>query len=91
MGEQGHHAHHGLCRGAQPRADGALTGAEGVVTRVADAALRLLRMDTESALARVASGRAGLMGAACRRGVHASPPRSIGERTRRNMSSPPFA
>jgi len=91
MGEQGHHEHRGLCRGAQPIEDGAFTGAEGCVTRVAEEALLLLHMDTDIALARVTSGRAVLIGAECRRGVHAYPPSSVGERTKRSMSGPPFA
>src|SRR6266480_4924875 len=91
MGEQGHHQHHGLGRGAQPIEDGAFAGAERLVTRVADEALLLLRMDTDIALACLASGRAMLIGAECRRGVHACPPSSVGERTKRSMSGPPFA
>ena len=65
--------------------------AEGFMTRVADKALLLLRMDTNIALARLASGRAVLIGAECRCGVHACPPSSVGERTTRSMSGPPFA
>src|SRR2546430_4865241 len=91
MSEQGHHQHHGLGRGAQPIEDGAFAGAERLVTRVADEALLLLRMDTDIALACLASGRAMLIGAECRRGVHACPPSSVGERTKRSMSGPPFA
>src|SRR5207249_1783361 len=60
-------------------------------TRVADEALLLLRMDTDIALACLASDRAMLIGAECRRGVHACPPSSVGERTKRSMSGPPFA
>src|SRR2546423_8346979 len=48
-------------------------------------------MDTDIALACLASGRAMLIGAECRRGVHACPPSSVGERTKRSMSGPPFA
>ena len=67
MSKQGHHEPHGLCRGAQPIEDGACAGAEGFVTRVADEALLLLRMDADIALARLASGRAVLIGAECSR------------------------
>src|SRR5215510_7989331 len=44
------------------------------MTRVADEALLLLRMDTDIAPADLASGRAVPVGAACRRGVHDAPP-----------------
>src|SRR5262245_15501113 len=74
MGQQGHHEHHSLCRGAQPIEDGPCAGAEGCVTRVADEALLLLGMDTNIALAGLASGRAVLVGAECGRGVHDTPP-----------------
>src|SRR5262249_11957653 len=74
MGEQGHHDDHGLCRGAQPIEDGPFASAEGLLTRVTDEPLLLLRMDTEIALAALASGRTVLVGAACRRGVHDAPP-----------------
>jgi len=90
MGEQGHHEDHGLGRRAQPRAGGACGGAERLVTHVTDAPLFLLRMDTNSALAGVAAGRTGLLGADYRCGVHACPPSSVGERTQRRMSGPPL-
>src|SRR5256714_11492186 len=48
-------------------------------------------MDTDIALACLASGRAMLIGAECRRGVHACPRSSVGERTKRSMSGRPFA
>ena len=56
MGEQSHDEGHGLCRGAQPIEDGPWAGAEGLVTRVADEALLLLRMDTDIAMACLAYG-----------------------------------
>src|SRR5207302_65998 len=74
MGEQGHDEHHRLCRGAQPIKDGPCAGAEGLLTRVTDEPLLLLRMDTNIALADLASGRAVAIGAECRRGVHDAPP-----------------
>src|SRR4030095_10758234 len=74
MGEQGHHEHHGLCRGTQPIEGRPFTGAEGFVTRVADEALLLLRMDTDIALTRLASSRTVLIGAEYGRGVHDAPP-----------------
>src|SRR5262249_38425183 len=74
MGEQGHHEHHGLCRGAQSIEDGPCAGTEGFMTRVADEALLLLRMDTDIAPADLASGRAVPVGAECRPGVHDAPP-----------------
>ncbi len=75
MAESGQRGDQGrLCRGAQPIEEGTFAGAEGVVTRVADEALLLLRMDTNSALAGLASGMEVLIGAACGRGVHDTPP-----------------
>src|SRR5262245_8888015 len=74
MSEQGHHEHHGLGRGTQPIKDGPFAGAEGFATLVADEALPFLRMDTNIALAGLASGRAVLLGAECSRGVHDAPP-----------------
>src|SRR5262245_32995811 len=91
VGQQGHDEHHRLRRGAQPIEDRAFAGTEGLVTRMADEALLLLRMDTDVALARLASGRAVLIGAECRGGGHACPPSNGGERTKRSMSGPPFA
>jgi hypothetical protein len=74
MGAQGHHEHHGLCRGAQPREASPRAGAAGFGTRVAEEALLLLRMETKIALAGLASGRAVRMGAQCGCGVHDPPP-----------------
>jgi hypothetical protein len=64
MSAPGHHAHHGLCRGAQALADRTSAGAEGFVARVTDASLLRPRMDTKGARARLASGRAVRIGAA---------------------------
>ena len=66
--------HYGLCRGTQPIEDGPFAGAEGFMTRVADEALLLLRMDPNIALAGLASGMTVLIGAECSRGVHDTPP-----------------
>src|SRR4029434_1428777 len=74
MGEEGHDEHHRVGRGAQPIENGAFAGAEGLLTRVTDEPLLLLRMDTNIALADLASGRAVPVGAECRRGVHDAPP-----------------
>ena len=74
MGEQGDHEHHGLCRGTQPLEDSPFAGAERFVSRVADEALLFVRMDTNIALAGLASGRAVLIGAAYGCGVHDTPP-----------------
>src|SRR6516165_4973614 len=90
MGEQGHDDHHSLCRGAQPIEDGAFAGAEGLLTRVTDEALLLPRMDTNVALARLASGRAVLIGAEYGCGVHDSPPGCVWKHAKRSMSGPPF-
>src|SRR2546423_7052676 len=56
MGEQGHHDDHSLCRGAQPREDRTLAGAEGLLTLVTDEALLLARMDTDIVHTCLASG-----------------------------------
>src|SRR6516225_1945003 len=90
MGEQGHDDHHSLCRGAQPIEDGAFAGAEGLLTRVTDEALLLPRMDTNVALARLASGRAVLIGAEYGCGVHDGPPDCVWKHAKRSMSGPPF-
>jgi hypothetical protein len=70
-------------RGAQPIDDGACAGAEGVVTRVPDEPVFLLRMDTAIALARLASGRTGPMGAACGCGGHDGPPGVVWKHAKR--------
>src|SRR6266705_2312690 len=54
----------------QPIEDRAFGGAEGFVALVADEPLLLPRMDTNIALARLASGRARQIGAKYRCGVH---------------------
>ena len=69
MGEQGHHEPHGLCRGAQAIEVRTSAGAEGFVARVTDESLLLPRMDTNIAMASLASGRAVLIGAEYDRGV----------------------
>src|SRR6516165_11063601 len=74
MSEQRHHEAHRLSRGAQPIEDRPFCSAEGCVTRVADEALLLLRMDTDIALANLTSGMAVLIGAECNRGVHDTSP-----------------
>ena len=74
MGEQGHDDHHGLRRGAQPVKDRTFRGAEGLMTLLTDEPLLLTRMDTDIALANVASGMAVPIGAEYRCGVHDDPP-----------------
>src|SRR6266571_9490081 len=91
MGEQGHDDHHGLCRGAQPIEDGTFAGAEGFVTRVTDEPLFLLRMDTDIALARLASGRTVPIGAECGCGVHDGPPGVVWKHAKRSIFVPPFS
>src|SRR6266571_2331954 len=91
MGEQGHDDHHGLCRGAQPIEDGTFAGAEGFVTRVTDEPLFLLRMDTDIALARLASGRTVPIGAECGCGVHDGPPGVVWKHAKRSIFGPPFS
>jgi hypothetical protein len=48
-------------------------------------------MDANIALASLPSSGTCSIGAECRGGVHACPPRSVGERTKRSMVGPPFA
>src|SRR5919198_6094405 len=79
MGQQGHHEHHRLCRGAQPIEDGPCAGAEGFMTRVADEALLLPRVDTNITLAGLASRMAARIGAEYRCGVHDHPPGYAGK------------
>src|SRR5262249_42582766 len=74
MGQQGHHEAHRLGRGAQPIEDRTFGRAEGFVARVADEPLLLPRMDTDIALARLASGRTVPIGAEDGCGVHDGPP-----------------
>jgi hypothetical protein len=74
MGEQRHHEAHGLGRGAQAVKRGAFGGAERLMALVADEPLFLLRMDTDIALASLASSRAVSIGAECGCGVHDAPP-----------------
>src|SRR4030095_16950463 len=74
VGEQGHDDHNSLCRGAQPIEDCPCAGAEGFVTRVADEAPLLLRMDTNIALAGLASRMAARIGAEYGCGGHDAPP-----------------
>src|SRR5215510_16263551 len=74
MSQQGHDDDDGFCRGAQPIEDRACGGAEGFVALVADEALLLPRMDTNIALARLASRMAVRIGAEYHCGVHDAPP-----------------
>jgi hypothetical protein len=48
-------------------------------------------MDANIALASLPSSGTRSIGAECRSGVHACPPSSVGERTKRSMAGPPFA
>ena len=54
---------------------------KGLATLRADEAPVLPRMDANITLAGLASGGTRHIGAECRCGVHACPPRSVGERT----------
>src|SRR5262245_19747652 len=90
MGEQGHDDHDRLCRSAQPIEDGAFASAEGFVTRMTDEAPLLLRMDTNIALAGLASSRAMPVGAACGCRVHDSPPGFVWKQAKRSMLPPHF-
>src|SRR5215471_11625086 len=90
MGKQGHDDDDDVCRGAQPIEDRAFGGAEGLVALVTDEPLLLPRMDTNIALASLASGRAVPIGAECRCGVHDGPPGFVWKHAKRSMSGPPF-
>jgi hypothetical protein len=78
MGKQrdDHGAKVGRC--AQPVKDGPVRGSKGLATLRADEASVLARMDANIPLAGLTSGGTRR---ACRCGVHACPPRSVGERT----------
>ena len=88
MGEQGQNDHDSLCRSVQPIEDGAFASAEGFVTRMTDEAPLLLRMDTNIALADLASSRAMPVGAACGGRVHDSPPGFVWKQAKRSMLDP---
>src|SRR5215471_21350596 len=90
MGQQGHDDDHGLGRGAQPIAHRASGGAERLVTLMAEEALLLPRMDTDMALADVASRMTVPLGAACGCGVHDGPPGCVWKQAKRSMFGPHF-
>jgi hypothetical protein len=91
MGKQGHDDDHGLGRGAQPIEHCACGGAERFVTRVADEALLLLRMDTDIALADLASGMTVPVRAKCLVGAMTLLLARRGNIATRSMSGPPLA
>src|SRR5205823_6874467 len=74
MGAEGPNDDHRLGGGAQPREDGALCRADGLLTRGTDAPRFLPRMASDRALASLASRRAVAIGAECGCGVHDAPP-----------------
>src|SRR5438105_14476914 len=92
MGEQGHDEGHGLCGSAQSVKHRAFGGTERLVTGVTDEPLLLLRMDTNSGWAGLASGRAREIGAEYCGGVHGDSPFLVvlGSMPRRSMPGPPF-
>jgi len=90
MGEQREDQRHQVARRAQAVQDGPVRCGTGLATRRADEAPVLARMDANMPPAGVASGGTRHVGAECRCGVHAYPPRSVGERTERSMAGPPF-
>src|SRR6266446_1435344 len=91
VGQQRHHQAHRLRRGPQAIECRTFRSAERLVARRADEALVLTRVDTNVALAGLSSGWARQIRAECRCGVHACPPSSVEERTKRSMSGPPFS
>src|SRR5207249_3917950 len=58
---------------------------------VTDEPLFLLRMDTDIALARLASGRTVPIGAECGCGVHDGPPGVVWKHAKRSIFGPPFS
>jgi hypothetical protein len=84
MGHQGHHQADRLRRGPQAIQCGAFRGAERLVALRAQEALVLTRVDTNVALACLASGGAHQIGAECGGGVHAfSSPGVAGEHAKK--------
>jgi len=81
MGEQRDDQRHKVARSAQAVQDGPVRCGKGLATLRADEAPVLARMDTNIPLASLASGGTCHIGTECRCGVHACPPRSVGERT----------
>src|SRR5262245_4203499 len=72
-----------LHRGPQAIPGGAFRSAEGLVALRAHEALVLTRVDTNIALAALASGRARQIGAKYRCGVHDDPPGVVGEHAKK--------
>src|SRR5207237_7109094 len=85
MGEQRHDEAHRLGRGTQTVKHRAFGSAERLVALVADEPLFLLRMDTDIALASLASGRAVPLGAECSGGVHDRPPCCVWKQAKGRM------
>jgi hypothetical protein len=73
MGAADHNERHGLGQGAQPLEERACGGAEGLLTRVTDAPLCLLRLDTDSTRASLATSSAVPLGTEWGCGVHDGP------------------
>jgi hypothetical protein len=81
MGKQREEPRHQVARSAPALQDGPACGGKGLATLRADEAPVLARREAQIPLAGVASGGTRPLGAAWRWGVHAGPPRSVGERT----------
>ena len=81
MGKQRDDQRHKVTRGAQTIKDGPGRCGKGLATLCADEAPVLARMDANIPLTGLASGRTRHIGAECRGGVHACPPRCVEERT----------
>ena len=90
MGQQGHHEHHGLCRGAQAIEDRTSAGAEGFVALVTDESLLLPRMDTNVALASSASAGQCSLGQNMIVGSMMVLLGCVWKHAKRSMSGPPF-
>src|SRR5215510_2547995 len=92
MREQCHHGYNQLSRRTQPVEDRAFRRREGFVALLTDKPLLLARVDTDIALADLASGRTCQVRAKYSRGVHAGSPLLVllGSMPRRSIAGPPL-
>src|SRR5437899_1455123 len=92
VGQERHYQAHRLRRGPQAIEGRAFRGAERLLTRCAEKALVLARVDANVTLAGLSSGGACHIGAACCCGVHACVLRvALGNVPRGSMPGPPFS
>src|SRR5712691_11774268 len=92
VGQERHYQAHRLRRGPQAIEGRAFRGAERLLTRCAEKALVLARVDANVTLAGLSSGGACHIGAECCCGVHACVLRvALGNVPRGSMPGPPFS